>query len=148
MGLYEVPLSMSVLGFGMRAMLANFHMCGIMLVLRPHLSEGCYRPTLQAQSSSSSHTTSRDAKPTQHIEMTHSHNVNSKLSFHKVASFHIHYSTYTLQTYHHQEHQFRSWPTQMTSPSHLHTQARVQPRNTYNYTYITFLHGQNKTILQ
>ena len=34
MGLYEVPLSMSFLGFGMGTMLANFHMCGIMLVLR------------------------------------------------------------------------------------------------------------------
>ena len=34
MGLYEVPLSMTLLGFGMGAMLANFHMCGIMLVLR------------------------------------------------------------------------------------------------------------------
>ena len=33
MGLYEVPLSMSLLGFGMEAMLADFHMCGIMLVL-------------------------------------------------------------------------------------------------------------------
>ena len=34
MGLYEVPLSMSLLDFGMGTMLANFHMCGIMLVLR------------------------------------------------------------------------------------------------------------------
>ena len=34
MCLYEVPLSMSLLGFGMGTMLANFHMCGIMLVLR------------------------------------------------------------------------------------------------------------------
>ena len=34
MGLYGVPLSMSLLAFGMRPMLANFHMCGIMLVLR------------------------------------------------------------------------------------------------------------------
>ena len=34
MGLYEVPLSMSLLGFGMGIMLASFHMCGIMLVLR------------------------------------------------------------------------------------------------------------------
>ena len=34
MGLYEVPLSMSLLGFGMGTMLDNFHMCGIMLVLR------------------------------------------------------------------------------------------------------------------
>ena len=34
MALYEMPLSMSLLGFGMWTMLANFHMCGIMLVLR------------------------------------------------------------------------------------------------------------------
>ena len=40
---------------------------------------------------SSSQTTSRGAKPTQHIEITHPHNVNSKLAFHKVASFHQHY---------------------------------------------------------
>ena len=26
-----------------------------------------------------------------------------------------------------------------TSPLHLHTEARVQPRNTYNHTYIQFL---------
>ena len=32
MGLYEVPLSL--MGFGKGTMLANFHMCGIMLVLR------------------------------------------------------------------------------------------------------------------
>ena len=35
---YEVPLSMSLLGFGMGTMLANFHMCGIMLVLRVYVS--------------------------------------------------------------------------------------------------------------
>ena len=34
MGLYEVPLSISLLGLGMGTMLAIFHMCGIMLVLR------------------------------------------------------------------------------------------------------------------
>ena len=34
MGLYEVPLSMSLLCFGMGTMLSNFQMCGIMLVLR------------------------------------------------------------------------------------------------------------------
>ena len=34
MDLYEVPLAMSLLGFGMATMSANFHMCGIMLVLR------------------------------------------------------------------------------------------------------------------
>ena len=34
MGLYEEPLSMSLLGFGMGTMLDNFHLCGIMLVLR------------------------------------------------------------------------------------------------------------------
>ena len=32
--LYEVPLSMSLWGFGMRTMLGNFYMCGIMVVLR------------------------------------------------------------------------------------------------------------------
>ena len=41
-----------------------------------------------------------------------------KLAFHKVASFHPHYLTFTPQTYHHPVHRFRSWPTQMTSPSH------------------------------
>ena len=46
--------------------------------------------------------------------------------------------------YHHPEHRFRSWPTQMIS--HPLTQARVQPRHTYNNTYIKFLPGQNKTI--
>ena len=55
-----------------------------------------------------------------------------------MASFYQHYSTYILQTYHHQEHQYRSWHTQTTSPSHLHTQAGVQPINTYNHTYIKF----------
>ena len=33
MGMYDVPLSMSLLGFVMWTMLANFHMCGIMLLL-------------------------------------------------------------------------------------------------------------------
>ena len=33
MGLYEVPLSVSLLGFGMGTMLANFHMCGIIYTL-------------------------------------------------------------------------------------------------------------------
>ena len=32
--LYEIPLSISLLGFGMGIMLANIHMCGIMLVFR------------------------------------------------------------------------------------------------------------------
>ena len=38
MGLYEVPLSMSSLGFGMGTMLANFHMGCIMLLLRAVLN--------------------------------------------------------------------------------------------------------------
>ena len=95
------------------------------------------------KSFSSSQTTSRDAKPTQHIEITHPNNVNLKLAFHKVASFHPHYLTFTPQTYHHPVHRFRSWPMQTTSQSHPHTQVRVQPRNTYNHTYIKFLPGQN-----
>ena len=34
MGLYEVPLSMSLLGFGIWTRVSIFHMCGIMLLLR------------------------------------------------------------------------------------------------------------------
>ena len=34
MGLYVVPMYITLLGFGMGTMLANFQMCGIMLVLR------------------------------------------------------------------------------------------------------------------
>ena len=34
MGRYEVPLSMSLFGFGIWTRLDNFHMCGIMLLLR------------------------------------------------------------------------------------------------------------------
>ena len=79
------------------------------------------------------------------METTHPDNVNLKLAFHKAASFHPHYLTFTPQTHHHGVHRFRSWPTQMTSPSHPHTQPRVQPRNIYNHTYRKFLPGQNKT---
>ena len=32
--MYEMPLTMSLFGFGMETMLVNFHICGIMLVLR------------------------------------------------------------------------------------------------------------------
>ena len=82
----------------------------------------------------------------QHIEITHPNNVNLKLVFHKVASFHPHYLTFTPQTYHHPVYRFRSGPTQTTSQSHPHTQVQVQPENTYNHTYIKLLFGQNKTI--
>ena len=88
-----------------------------------------------------------DAKPTQHIEITTSKQRQFKLAFHKVGYFHPHYSTFTPQTYHHPVHRFRSWPMQMTSQSHPHTQVRVQPRNTYNHTYTLFLPGQNNLLL-
>ena len=101
--------------------------------------------TFRAQSLSSSQTTSRDAKPTQHMEITHPNNVNLKVAFYKVASYHPHYLTFIPQTYHHPVHRFRSWSMQTTSQSHPHTQVRVQPRNKYNHTYIKFLSGQNKT---
>ena len=45
---------------------------------------------------------------------------------------------FNIHTYHHPVHRFRSWPMQTTSQSHPHTQVRVQPRNTYNHTYIQF----------
>ena len=38
MGLYEVPLSVSLLGFVIGTMLANFHVCGIMFLLRAVLN--------------------------------------------------------------------------------------------------------------
>ena len=56
---------------------------------------------------------------------THPDNVNLKLAFHKAASFHPHYLTFTPQTYRYPVHRFRSWPTQMTAPS----QARVPGQN-------------------
>ena len=87
--------------------------------------------TFLTQSLSTSHTTLRVAKPTQHKATTHPDNVNLKLAFHKVAFFHPHYLTFTLQTYHHPVHRFMSWPTQTTSPSHPHTQAREV--NTHGY---------------
>ena len=51
-------------------------------------------------------------------------------------SSHTHYFTFTLQTDYHLEHRFRSCLRQMTSPTHLHTQARMQARNAYNHNYI------------
>ena len=38
MGLYEVPLAVSLLGFGIGTMLANFHARGIMFLLRAVLN--------------------------------------------------------------------------------------------------------------
>ena len=77
------------------------------------------RKLLQAnilgQSLSSSLTTSRDAKPTQPIEITHPNNVNLKLAFHKVASFHPHYLTFTPQTYHHPVVSLINTPVQVTA---------------------------------
>ena len=58
-----------------------------------------------------------------HTKTTRPYNVISKLVFPKEP--HLLYLTFTLQTYHHPEHWFRSWPTHMASPSHLHTQAQV-----------------------
>ena len=52
-----------------------------------------------------------------------------------------------LQTYHHPVQWFRSWHTQTPPPSDPRTQARVQPRNTYNHTYIKFLPRQNNLII-
>ena len=47
MGLYEVPLFMSSLGFGMRTILANFPMCDIMLVLRAVFNMLVWNATLR-----------------------------------------------------------------------------------------------------
>ena len=87
----------------------------------------------QAHSLCSSQTKSRDVKPTQYIEITHPDNVILKLAYPKTASFHPHYLTCTPQTYYHPVHRSMAWHTQMTSLSHTHTQARVQPINIYNH---------------
>ena len=73
--------------------------------------------------------------------------IQLKLAFLKVVSFHSHYLTYTLQTYHHPKHRFMSCLMQMKLPSHIHTQERVQQKHAYNNTYIKFLPGQNFTNL-
>ena len=41
MGLYEVPLSMSLLGFGMGTMLANFHMCRYYVSVKSSFQHAC-----------------------------------------------------------------------------------------------------------
>ena len=50
-----------------------------------------------------------------------------------MACSHPPYLTFTLQTYYHPEHRFRSCLTQMTSPSYLHIQARA---NTFIQPYL------------
>ena len=59
----------------------------------------CRLESSQSQSLSSSQITSRNAKPTQHIEITRTHNVNSKLAFHRVVSFQISHTVHTFTTY-------------------------------------------------
>ena len=77
-----------------------------------------------------------------------SKNVNLKLSFHKVASFHPHYSTFTPQTYCHPMHRFRSWPMQMTSPSHPHTSTSAAKKYIQPYLQKVFVWTkQNNLIL-
>ena len=53
---------------------------------------------------------------TTYINHTSSHR-QSKLAFHKVASFHQHYSTFTLQTYHHRFRHDITITSTHTSPS-------------------------------
>ena len=90
----------------------------------------------------SSQTTLRDAKPTQHVETTHSDNVNLKLAFHKVAFFHPHYLIFTPPDL---PVQVMAYADDITITSTHNPHTRMQPRNTYNHTYIKFLPGQNKT---
>ena len=67
-----------------------------------------------------------------------------KLSFHKAASVHPHYLTFTRQTYTTQcAGSGHAYADDITT--HPHTQPRVQPRNIYNHTYRKCLPGQNKT---
>ena len=105
---------------------------------------------IPAQSLSLSQTTLMDAKPTKHIETRHPDNVNLKLAFHKVASFHPHYLTFIPQTYHYP---LSSAPVQVmayaddititsTRTSTSAAKKYIQP-----YLHKVFLPGQHKTIL-
>ena len=78
----------------------------------------------EEQRQPSSESASRDAKHTQHIEITHPNNVNLKLASHKVASFCPHYLTITPQIYHHPVHRFRSWPHCLDKTKQSHTKSR------------------------
>ena len=70
-------------------------------------------------------------KPTQHIETRHCQFKTGVPQGGVLSS--------TLQNYHHPAHRFRSWPTQTTSPSHLHTQADKKYIQPYLHKV---LHGQ------
>ena len=63
----------------------------------------------------------------------------------KTESFHPHCSTFTPQAYRCPVRRFGSWPMQMASQSHPHTQVRVQPGDTYSHTCTGFLPGLNRT---
>ena len=69
-----------------------------------------------------------------HTETTHPYNVNLKLAFLKVASFHPHYNIYTADLPP-PRHQFRSYLMQMTSPSHLHTHTSTSSAKKYIQPY-------------
>ena len=65
-----------------------------------------------------------------------------------VASFQQHYLTFILQTYAHPEQRLRSWSTQNTSPSHLHTHKHecIQEIHTTIPTY-SFCQEKNRNNL-
>ena len=85
--------------------------------------------------------TSRDAKSTQHTKTTHPYNVSLKLSFPKVTSFHPHYLTYILQTYHQPEYRLRSCLIQMTTITYTHRSTSAAKK--YIQPYIrTVISGQ------
>ena len=85
--------------------------------------------------------TLRDTQPTQHRNHT-SRQRQFKTGIPQGVSFHPHYFKYfkfTPQTYHHRA------PVQIMAYADDITITQVQPRNTYNHTYIKFLPGHNKT---
>ena len=71
--------------------------------------------------------------------------INSKLAFHKAASFPQHYSTFTQQTYHHPEHRFMSRPTQMTS-THTSTSAARKYIQPYIHKVFVWTKQNNLTL--
>ena len=89
----------------------------------------------------------KDTKPTQHKEITTSSQRQFKTSIPQggVLSTTL-FNIYTADIPPPRAPvQVMTYTDDITS-SHLHTQAQLQPRNTYNHTYIKFLPGQNKII--
>ena len=119
-----------------RTITVALYMSKVFDTINIHLLKSCYRQTFQAQSYSSSQTTLSDAK---HIPHRNHTSIQRQFKTSVSKSGVLSPTLFNIYTAEYPKHRFRSWYTQMTSPSPLHTQARVHPRNTYNHTYTKYI---------